>query len=192
MEGLKRLREQDFRFSNAAAVDRAVSAYKEEQNPVIRFVAEHVTAGSAEQRLGKNELFEYFELWCKRNGETDFFSKASAQNRKLFWTAFKTALLEIGLPVPEENRSNGWRYFPGLELHRARVRSLEGLFDEEQEETILDTIEEDESIQADIDYLLRGLPSGLSLEEWSEQLEEDDPFEYEVQRFENFDLVTVH
>ncbi|SED13073.1 DNA primase family protein [Paenibacillus sp. GP183] len=194
MEGLKRLREQSFTFSNAAAVDKAVAEYKEEQNPVILFVNQHITTGSPDQRLGKNELFEQFELWAKRNGETDFCSKAKGQNRKLFWTAFKTALLDAGLPVPEEKQSNGWRYFPGLEFHAVGVSSLVDLFDDELNDDFLDESYDNESIQSDINFLLNGLPKGLSPRAWNEQLEEDNSaeFEYKVQCFENFNLIAVH
>lgn len=129
MEGLKRLRTTDFAFSSSDAIQQAVADYKCEQNPVISFVADYVEVGTPTDRLGKNEVFEHFQTWCRQQGETDFASKAS-RNRKVFLNAFRTALLEAGLPTPDWTSSDGWRYAPGLKLLDARKKDLADLFND--------------------------------------------------------------
>lgn len=128
MEGLKRLIEQDFNFSTSNAINQAVSSYKNEQNPAIPFVADHIQAGRPEDRLGTNDLFEFFQVWCRRTGETEF-AATTFRNRKLFYAAFKTGLLEAGLPIPDIKISNGWRYFPGLVLTKEPKNDISKLFD---------------------------------------------------------------
>ena len=141
MEGLKRLRTNDFEFSSSDAIKQAVSNYKSEQNPVITFVADYVEAGMPSDRLGKNELFERFQTWCKQQGETDFALKSN-RDRRVFWAAFRTALLEAGLPTPAEATSNGWRYFFGLTLLNERKKDMADLFNEPDDEPSTETAPE--------------------------------------------------
>lgn len=179
MEGLERLRANDYVFSNSEAIEQAVSNYKSEQNPVITFVADFVLAGNESNRLGKNDLFERFQIWCRQHGEMDFAYKAS-KDRRVFWAAFRTALLETGLPTPDEATSNGWRYFPGLVLLDERKKSMTDLFDDiedmKDEKTGLEITDEqleNDAITFEIDFLVNGFFQDLSFNEWLEKT--DDP-----------------
>ncbi|RNB62019.1 hypothetical protein EDM57_00230 [Brevibacillus gelatini] len=136
MEGLKRLREQDFEFSTSKAIQQAVSNYKSEQNPVIPFVADYIRVGSPDDRLGSNELHEAFLTWCRRTGETDF-SAITVKRRQVFYDAFKTALLEAGIPAPDRKNSGGWRYFPGLVLLDKPEDDLSKLFEDDDSTEVL-------------------------------------------------------
>lgn len=130
MEGLRRLRGQDYTFSESKAIEQAISIYKSEQNPVIPFVTDFIDKGSDKDRVGKNELFDRFQTWCRHQGETDFVSK-TVHNRKLFWAAFKNALQEVGIPMPDERPSDGVRFLYGLVLLKEAKPSMADLFDDE-------------------------------------------------------------
>ncbi|GIO32876.1 hypothetical protein J2TS6_40170 [Paenibacillus albilobatus] len=129
MEGLRRLRERDFVFSEAVAIEQAVNSYKAEQNPVIPFVSDFVEQGTDDDRVNKNELFDRFQTWCRQQGETDFASRTS-RDRRVFWTAFRNALLEAGIPIPEERQSNGLRFLHGLKLLKEAKQSIVDIFGE--------------------------------------------------------------
>ncbi|NEW09739.1 hypothetical protein GK047_27845 [Paenibacillus sp. SYP-B3998] len=129
MEGLRRLRERNFDFTESKAISQAISSYKSEQNPVIPFVSDFVVQGTESERVGKNELFDRFQTWCRQQGETDFASK-SARDRRVFWSAFRNALLEAGLPMPDERPSDGVRYLYGLTLLKEAKQGMTDLFED--------------------------------------------------------------
>ncbi|MHA6481650.1 DNA primase family protein [Paenibacillus sp. strain BS8-2] len=189
MEGLKRLQANDFEFSSSDAIEQAVANYKSEQNPVITFVSDYVEAGTPSNRLGKNELFERFQTWCRQQGETDFAFKSN-RNRRVFWAAFRTALLEAGLPTPAEATSNGWRYYPGLTLLDERKKDMADLFNElndetegeEMEDLVVEEQHEDDVVALEVDFLVNGFLKGLTFGEWMEK--EDDYFDQHSFRFQ--------
>jgi putative DNA primase/helicase len=116
IEGLKRLIENDFNFSNAEKIIEAILGYKSEQNPVIPFFREHIRQGNDNSdRLDCNEIFDAFRMWCRRTGEPAFLQGAE-RDRKKFWSAFRSASLEAGVPPKKQGISNGKRYLPGLKL----------------------------------------------------------------------------
>lgn len=133
MDGLRRLQERDFVFSESEAIEQAVNSYKAEQNPVIPFVSDFVDQGSDDDRVSKNELFDRFQVWCRQQGETDIASRSS-RDRRVFWTAFRNALLEAGIPMPEERQSNGFRFLHGLKMLKEAKPSMADIFDDGDEQ----------------------------------------------------------
>ena len=185
VEGLKRLKEQGFEFSRAKAIDSTIFSYKSQQNPVIPFVEDYITIGEADDRLEQNVLREAFTVWCRRMGESEFASQVT-KNPRLFWAAFRTALLEKGVALPEVKTSNGTRYLPGLVLLQQPRQSMESIFEaesgeedddgedlklrdtefEEEERMVLEEALDHESIQFDLNYLLTKFYDKLDFNEW--------------------------
>lgn len=179
MEGLKRLRANDFEFSSSDAIKQAVYSYRSEQNPAITFVADFVASSNSSDRLGKNELFDRFQTWCKQQGETDFAFKTQ-RDRRIFWAAFRTALHEAGLPIPSEESSNGWRYFSGLTLLSEPKQKMTDLFNEKYEKSSPETApDRSESQSDDPPSSLVRVTVGGRFERPAEPKSEERPFEEE-------------
>ncbi len=131
VEGLKRLKEhRTLSFPKHNAIEETISRFKAELNPVIPFVSDYIVSGNADDRLEQNVLREAFSAWCRRMGESDFASKV-ARDPRIFWSGFRNALSEMGLPVPEIKTSNGRRYLPGLVLLNIPKQSNESIFENE-------------------------------------------------------------
>jgi len=178
MEGLKRLRANDFEFSSSDAIKQAVSSYRSEQNPAITFVADFVVAGNSSDRLGKNELYDRFQAWCKQQGETDFSFKTQ-RDRRIFWAAFRTALHEAGLPIPSEESSNGWRYFSGLALLSEPKQKMTDLFKDPDEKSSTETAPRSKSQNDDLPSALVRVTVGGRFERQAEPDSEERLLEEE-------------
>lgn len=97
LEGLKRLKANEFRFSRCDAADRAMEEYKEEQNTVPRFVADYVRS-DAGNTVSRKTVVDAYMGWIERNGMGD----PCKGNYQRFWNAFKAAAKDNGIPFSEK------------------------------------------------------------------------------------------
>ena len=117
--GLKRLREQDYEFTPSAVIDEAVSRYKQEQNPMLDYMAEMLDKAGKDDRISKASVMEKYQIWCQRNGLGDVV-KMSPQK---FWNTFRGNCKELGLPY-EVQVSGGVRYLKRLILKNKDAQGL--------------------------------------------------------------------
>jgi putative DNA primase/helicase len=218
IQGLKRLKEQEFQFSDAKALNEAISGYKSDQNPAIQFVSEYVSFGTPDDRLMNATLRDKFLVWCRQNGEIDFASKV-ARDPRVLWAAFRTALLEQGIPIPKPKTSNGERYWPGLVLLDRAKESIADIFKEDEEEnaetvcrsrtipspyiTVSDEgfqteeqtdDEEDAAILYDIDCILTRQTPIHSSDNWGWFQDSDEAsihYTYNIANCGSFDYITL-
>ena len=130
LAGLKRLREQDYEFSSSEVIEKAVSGYKQDQNPMLNYMAEMLELAEITEQVAKARIKEQYQVWCRRNG-LDEVVRMSPQR---FWNIFKANCRELGLPY-EVKVSNGVRYLKGVSLRdtdRQELRSELGILEQQE------------------------------------------------------------
>jgi putative DNA primase/helicase len=110
IEGLRRLKENQFRFSQCDAAEHALQAYQEEQNAVPRFVADCVRRENG-VCVAKSALLSAYRGWLERNGLDD----PCRGNCQRFWREYKLAAELNGVPYAEK-KIRGDRYIDDTRL----------------------------------------------------------------------------
>lgn len=80
LDGLKRLRENKFKFSKSEAVNAALEEYKTEVNPYYNFVKEKLEQGDDDDSITNETLSNLFKEWADKNGHKNL---ATASNQKI-------------------------------------------------------------------------------------------------------------
>ena len=111
LEGLQRLRQQNYRYTPSTVVEAAIAEYREAQTPLKSFMQDMLYRTDDGGRVAKPAVVETYYLWCRRNGLGDI-EKASPQ---AFWAEFVAHCGELGLPY-EVQKSNSQRYLKNLAL----------------------------------------------------------------------------
>ncbi|WP_067727844.1 DNA primase family protein [Oceanobacillus damuensis] len=110
IEGLKRLRENNYQFSECKVIEECHRTYYVEQNPVMEFFNEHVVLIEG-VRTRQSDFHEKYLRWLTMQGIDDKGTK-SKQN---FWRYFKIVLENEGIPIVKK-KVRGTIYFDGLEI----------------------------------------------------------------------------
>lgn len=118
LEGLKRLRANNYRFTESSAINELLDKYQEEQNPVIRFVKDMFVVDE-KNKISRKDIFSKYYTWISQQGIDD---KNSKSNQK-FWKMFQAALDKLDIKV-EEKKVKGLRHIKGLRLNSQLVEEL--------------------------------------------------------------------
>lgn len=110
LEGLKRLRENQYQFSKSDAIEKCMEAYFAEQNPVREFFKEHIIK-QEETRTRQSEFYEMYSRWLSVQGIDDKGTKS----RQVFWKQFKIILESEQIPITKK-KIKGIVYFEGLRI----------------------------------------------------------------------------
>lgn len=110
MEGLKRLRENNYQFSKCNVIEECHQMYNEEQNPVIDFFHEHVALNASVQTK-QSDFHEKYLRWLAIQGIDDKGTKS----KQKFWRYFKIVLGNEGIPI-KRKKVKGTIYFEGIEI----------------------------------------------------------------------------
>ena len=144
IEGLKRLRDNDYRFSKCVAAERAFSDYYETINPYILFWEECIDYNpQSDTVVSKNDVYRAFINWCKSNNHINL----SRATPKKFWYDFNALIKQQKLTPLKPKKSNGKRYVIGITLKNYAPRC--GIYHETSTPDV-----EEELDCGDIDYLL--------------------------------------
>lgn len=108
IEGLKRLRANEYQFTASTVSQGALREYRMMLNPYLSFVDDRVRAMQG-GRVERPRLRDAFGRWCRANG----YAPLANEEPRRFFAGFREALIELGLPTCEET-SNGKRYFTGI------------------------------------------------------------------------------
>lgn len=100
--GLKRLRENNYRFTKCTEIEEAVDQYQRESNFLLEFMKETLSAGTYDQRVGKNEFLEAFDYWCRQNG----YPWVQKNELQRFWAQFKSNCKVLNLKYVPKNSNN--------------------------------------------------------------------------------------
>jgi putative DNA primase/helicase len=129
LEGLKRLRENNYNFSICDSMQNILRQYEREQNPILEFCEECIEhTGDDSHREDNKVIYTAFREWAANNG-LRFYSNISSQK---FWREFETCMRELGYNC-KKGKSNALRYHTGIRVVRAHTvenRSCEDIEDE--------------------------------------------------------------
>ncbi|HDR7314292.1 DNA primase [Bacillus cytotoxicus] len=110
IEGLKRLRKNNYQFSRSQAIEQCHQAYYSEQNPVMEFFLEHVRIKQG-KRTRQSEFHQRYLQWLQLQGIDDKGTKS----KQIFWRNFKIILDNKGIPIVKK-KVKGTFYYDGLEI----------------------------------------------------------------------------
>ena len=112
LEGLKRLRSQNYVFTESSSVNESVEVYRREQNPVIEFVEDMVRV-SPESRVKRPDIPNVFREWCIANGHDEWARK----DTQAFWSLFRVAMADRGWEYATK-KVQGTVFLTGLALNQ--------------------------------------------------------------------------
>lgn len=121
--GLKRLRENNYQFSQCKVIEECHRSYYAEQNPVKEFFLEHVVLKEG-VRTKRSDFYDKYLVWLNMQGIDDKRTKS----RQIFWKYFKIVLENECIPIVEK-KVKGTNFFDGLEivgLDNLQVPALNG------------------------------------------------------------------
>lgn len=108
IEGLKRLRENNYVFSRSSLIKEELRKYRLSQNPVLNFF-ESIVVYDASSKLKRSELYNHFKLWCEQNGIDRI------RTRQRFYKDLMNVIDSKELSIVEK-RIQGHEYFEGIKL----------------------------------------------------------------------------
>lgn len=111
LEGLERLRNNDFKFSKCSNMDELLKIYREEQNPILQFIDECVNINPTSRTLNSNVL-AFFHNWAKVNGYMNFATISANK----FWSEFEASCKTRGFSTNSGHSGNS-RYHTGFILN---------------------------------------------------------------------------
>lgn len=113
MEGLKRLRENDYKFSPCKSMDEMLKRYQAEQKPMYEFFEDCIIpVEDASHREDNKLVYNTFRNWAAENGIDYYYTKMSSQK---FWKEFEAVAKKKGYKC-NSGRSNTFRYHTGIKV----------------------------------------------------------------------------
>ncbi|PGT88753.1 phage/plasmid primase, P4 family [Bacillus sp. AFS040349] len=110
IKGLKRLRENNYQFSQCRVIEECHRTYYAEQNPVREFFLEHVVLKEG-TRTKRSDFYDKYLRWLNMQGIDDKRTKS----RQIFWKYFKVVLENECIPIVEK-KVKGTVSFDGMEI----------------------------------------------------------------------------
>lgn len=109
VEGLKRLRNNDYKFSPCKAMDEELKKYNELINPYVAFWDECIiyTPNNEEEKVSKKNFYDGYKLWCIRNNHLNA-AKVSARK---FWIDINEVLVQKKLTAFKFKKTDGGTRF---------------------------------------------------------------------------------
>lgn len=112
MEGLKRLKANDYKFSPCKSMDDMLRKYQAEQKPMYEFFDDCIVpCDDASHRENNKLVYNSFKNWASANG-IGYYSKISSQK---FWREFEDVAKKKGYTCTA-GRSNAFRYHTGFKV----------------------------------------------------------------------------
>ncbi|KIU10055.1 hypothetical protein SC09_Contig28orf00221 [Bacillus subtilis] len=110
IQGLKRLRSNNYQFSECKAIKETEGAYHDEQNPVREFFHSHVVQEDG-FRTKQSDFYNMYSQWLNVQGIDDKGTKS----RQVFWRYFKVILDSENIPIVKK-KVKGTVYYDGIKL----------------------------------------------------------------------------
>lgn len=108
--GLKRLRSNNYQFSECKAIETAERTYYDEQNPVREFFHSHVVQDGG-SRTKQSDFYKMYSQWLNVQGIDDKGTKS----RQVFWRYFKVILESNNISIVKK-KVKGITYYDGINL----------------------------------------------------------------------------
>jgi putative DNA primase/helicase len=126
IEGLKRLRDNNYIFTVSKRADKLFEEVKETSNPYLAFVRVRIVADKDASRLKREDVVNAFQRWCAQEGHTKLKNVTSQK----FWSLMKNAFRDENIPFIA-NKGDKKRFLDGIKI---KYR------DDDDEETTLDEL----------------------------------------------------
>lgn len=110
LKGLMRLRENNYKFSECKAINNLIKEYKEEQNPVLKFI-EQAIEYDEDERLSRKEIIEAYDKWLIQQSIDDKKSKSN----QIFWKLFNIAIDNKGIEIVQK-KIKGYPYIGNIKF----------------------------------------------------------------------------
>lgn len=111
LAGLKRLQDNNYKFTESDTINNLMKEYEEEQNPVLKFVEEAIVADFNE-KLSKKEIVEAYNKWLSQQSIDDKNSKSS----QIFWKLFNIAIEKKSISVVQK-KIKGYPYLGNIKFN---------------------------------------------------------------------------
>jgi putative DNA primase/helicase len=112
LEGLKRLRENNYNFSECESTKKILSQYEKELNPILQFCEECIVAVENKSHREDNKvIYNTFRNWAESNGLKNYANISSQR----FWREFEACTRSLGYKC-EKGKSNALRYHTGIKV----------------------------------------------------------------------------
>ncbi|WBW95939.1 DNA primase family protein [Oceanirhabdus sp. W0125-5] len=115
IEGLKRLKENNYKFTKSENMEKNLEEYKIEQNPIILFFDECIEEAEEEYREENKVILNAFKKWATDNGYSGYYNISPNK----FWREFKAVAKSEGMEI-KQGRNNKLRYSKGIRLIQTR------------------------------------------------------------------------
>lgn len=113
MVGLKRLRENNYKFSPCKSMDEMLKKYQTEQKPMYEFFEDCIVPVEDTSYREDNKLvYNTYKNWASENGIDYHYAKMSSQK---FWRDFEIVAKKKGYKC-SSGRSNTFRYHTGIKV----------------------------------------------------------------------------
>ncbi len=107
IEGLKRLKDNNYVFSSSLAIDKCLDNYKQEQNPVIDFFESCFSLGNNKQ-IKRSDIYNCYQKYCCDNSYEVLQCQKFWKMLKAYW-ADKEYLFRT-------KKIKGYEYFVGFDF----------------------------------------------------------------------------
>lgn len=115
VKGLKRLRDNNYKFSYSSAMQSELQKYNELINPYVAFWDECIlyTPDNDNVKTSKKHLYEAFQHWCLKNNHINS-SKVTARK---FWIELNDVIIQKRLkPFKFKKTDGGTRFVMGIDF----------------------------------------------------------------------------
>jgi putative DNA primase/helicase len=75
IEGYKRLRKRDFKFSEGKAMRKSKKQYKNQSNSALNFASQYLQVSDSENSIKLKDLYNFYEKFCEIEGYKNKYSK---------------------------------------------------------------------------------------------------------------------
>ncbi|WP_238882324.1 phage/plasmid primase, P4 family [Clostridium sp. YIM B02551] len=111
VEGLKRLRENNFKFSECTTSNEVIKQYEKDLNPMVLFFEECIRKAKVDHREDRRIIYNSFRVWAEANG-MEGYAKISTQR---FWKKFQEQAKALNYNCTL-GRSNTFRYCTNVKV----------------------------------------------------------------------------
>lgn len=111
LRGYQRLVLNNHQLTVSSFAEKALAAYKEQQNPVLLFMREQLTF-VPEESTERKLVYPAFQRWARKNDLNEF----AGITRQAFWNLFRAGAAEVGYE-PTTKKIQGNIYLNGVALN---------------------------------------------------------------------------
>lgn len=111
IEGLKRLKENNFKFTECTTSNEVIKQYEKDLNPMVLFFEECIRKTKDDHREDRRIIYNSFRVWAEANG-MEGYAKISTQR---FWKKFQEQAKALNYKCTL-GRSNTFRYCTSVKV----------------------------------------------------------------------------